>query len=71
MSEHLELVAALRLNDPPATEDKRTICEVLRDLGRDADKRGDMASLRLILEATHMAKRMQRALTDRGADAKA
>ncbi len=68
MPEAEHLIAALRLADPSAPADKRTICEVLRELGRDAEQRGDMASLRRILEATLMAKRMQRALTERGAD---
>lgn len=63
MPEHLELIAALRLNDPP--DERRTICEVLRELGRDAEHRGDIACLRKILEATLMAKRMSRALESR------
>lgn len=57
-----ELSAALRLSDDPASSDKRTICEVLREIGRDALARSDADSLRKILEATHMAKRMARAL---------
>lgn len=57
-----KLSAALRLDDPPAVQHMRTICEVLRELGRDAETRGDIAALTLILEATEMAKRMQRKL---------
>lgn len=55
-----ELAVALRLSDPPAVQHMRTICEVLRELGRHCD--GDIAALTLILEATDMAKRMQRKL---------
>ncbi len=62
-----EIVLALRLGDPPATKGMRTICEVLRELGRDAEIRGDVVGLRKILEATHMAKRMSRALDERRA----
>lgn len=55
-----DLAVALRLSDPPAVQHMRTICEVLRELGRHCD--GDVAALTLILEATEMAKRMQRKL---------
>lgn len=54
------LAVALRLSDAPI--EPRTICEVLRELGRSAWARGDVTSLQKILEATHMAKRMQRKL---------
>lgn len=62
MTEIDTLSAALRLSDDPAPSDKRIICEVLREIGRDALARGDAGSLRKILEATHIAKRMARAL---------
>jgi hypothetical protein len=39
----------------------RTICEVLRELYRDAEARQDALSLTRITEAYDMAKRMQRA----------
>lgn len=41
----------------------RTICEVLRELYRDAETRGDTLSMHKIGEAHDMAKRMQRKLT--------
>lgn len=62
------LSAALNLSAPPAIQHMRTICEVLRELGRMAEARSDTASLVLILEATHMAKRMQRKLVAYNAD---
>ena len=40
----------------------RTICEVLRELYRDAERRGDALSMTRIEEAHDMAKRMQRRL---------
>lgn len=40
----------------------RTICEVLRELYRDAEQRQDAVSLVRISEAYDMAKRMQRAI---------
>ena len=40
----------------------RTICEVLRELYRDAEQRGDALSMTKIEEAHDMAKRMQRKL---------
>jgi hypothetical protein len=36
----------------------RTICEVLRELYRDAEARGDVLSMQRIDECTDMAKRM-------------
>ena len=44
----------------------RTICEVLRELYRDAEARGDALSMTRIDECTDMAKRMDQAL--RGKD---
>jgi hypothetical protein len=40
----------------------RTICEVLRELYRDADRRGDTLAMARAQEATDMAKRMQERL---------
>ena len=37
----------------------RTICEVLRELYRDAEARGDALSMTRLDECTDMAKRMQ------------
>ena len=48
---------------PPKPPHKRTICEVLRELAREAQARGDKLSLHKIEEAHDMAKRMQRKLT--------
>lgn len=42
----------------------RTICEVLRELYRDAETRGDALSMTRIDEAHDMAKRMQRKLEE-------
>lgn len=42
----------------------RTICEVLRELYRDAEARGDGQSMARLDEAHDMAKRMQRRLQD-------
>jgi hypothetical protein len=41
---------------------KRSICEVLRELYRDAEARGDVLSMARIDEATDMAKRMDQKL---------
>lgn len=40
----------------------RTICEVLREIYREADARGDALAMTRIEEAHDMAKRMQRKL---------
>lgn len=42
----------------------RTICEVIRELYRDADDRGDAVSMTRLEEAHDMAKRMQRKLKE-------
>jgi hypothetical protein len=42
----------------------RTICEVLRELHRDAEQRADALSMTRIDEAHDMAKRMQRKLEE-------
>lgn len=42
----------------------RTICEVLRELYRDAEARKDAPSMTRISEAYDMAKRMQRKLEE-------
>ena len=42
----------------------RTVCEVLRELYRDAVKRGDTMSIVRLEEAHDMAKRMQMKLFD-------
>jgi hypothetical protein len=42
----------------------RTICEVLRELHRDAEARGDAISMTRLDEAHDMAKRMQRKLEE-------
>jgi hypothetical protein len=47
----------------------RTICEVLRELYRDAEARGDTMSQHRIDEAYDMAKRMQRAIEQYKPDA--
>jgi hypothetical protein len=47
----------------------RTICEVLRELYRDAEARGDAMSMHRIDEAHDMAKRMQRAIEQYKPDA--
>ena len=38
---------------------KRTICEVLREIGRSAEDRGDIFTLAKVDECYDMAKRMQ------------
>ena len=40
------------------SKNKRSICEVLRELYRDAEARGDALAMARIDEATDMAKRM-------------
>jgi len=40
----------------------RTICEVLREIYRDAEERGDVLTMHRADEASDMAKRMQRKL---------
>jgi hypothetical protein len=45
---------------PP--QDNRTICEVIRELYRDAEARGDTLSMARLDEAHDMAKRMDRKL---------
>ena len=52
----------MRTGKPPKPAHKRTICEVLRELGRDAEARGDYLALQKLDEATDMAKRMQNKL---------
>ena len=52
----------LRRGKPP--KPFRTICEVLRELYRDAEARGDVMSQHRIDEAYDMAKRMQRRLEE-------
>jgi predicted metal-dependent hydrolase len=42
----------------------RTICEVLRELYRDAEARGDFMSMTRLDEAHDMAKRMDRRLRE-------
>ena len=42
----------------------RTICEVMRELYRDAEKRKDTLSMVRLEEAHDMAKRMQRKLEE-------
>lgn len=42
----------------------RTICEVLRELYRDAEARGDALSMTRLDECNDMAKRMQRKLEE-------
>lgn len=42
----------------------RTICEVLRELYRDAEARGDALSMARLDEAHDMAKRMHRRLVE-------
>jgi hypothetical protein len=41
------------------TKNLRTICEVLRELHRDAEEREDTVSMQRLEEANDMAKRMQ------------
>lgn len=52
----------LNLKKPPKPPHKRTICEVLRELAREAEARGDTLSIHKLDEAHDMAKRMQRKL---------
>ena len=47
---------------PKKKKPLRTICEVLRELYRDAEQRGDALSMTRLDEAHDMAKRMQRKL---------
>lgn len=47
----------------------RTICEVLRELYRDAEARGDSLAMTRIDECHDMAKRMQRKLQEYKPDA--
>lgn len=42
----------------------RTICEVLRELYRDAETRGDALSMARLDEANDMAKRMDRRMRE-------
>lgn len=50
--------------NPRKRKNARTICEVLRELYRDAETRGDAVSMARIDEAHDMAKRMwQKLLT--------
>lgn len=60
----------IRWLKPPKPAHKRTICEVLRELGRDAHERGDRVAMQKIEEAHDMAKRMQRKLTHYNANEK-
>jgi hypothetical protein len=62
MSTLASLAAAMHLGRQPAL--KRTICEVLRELGREAKARGDIEALRRLVEATEMAKRMHHKLVE-------
>lgn len=50
--------------DPRKFADRRTICEVLRDIYRAAEKRGDDATMAFANEAHDMAKRMQTKLNE-------
>ena len=50
------------INGRKPPQSKRTICEVLRELYRDAEARGDDLSMARIDEAHDMAKRMDRKL---------
>lgn len=47
----------------------RTICEVLRELHRDAERRGDTLAMVKLEEAHDMAKRMQNKLAEYGGKA--
>ena len=51
-----------KAHKPP--KQMRTICEVLRELLRDADARSDALSIARINEAYDMAKRMDRRLRE-------
>lgn len=48
-----------RINPDFQNPDARTICEVLRELCRDARDRGDAVAMDRIAEAYDMAKRME------------
>lgn len=48
--------------NPGVSKLTRTICEVLRELHRDAELRNDSVSMSRIEEANDMAKRMQNRL---------
>ena len=50
------------INPRKRPQRKRTICEVLRELYRDAEARGDALSMSRLDEAHDMAKRMDRRL---------
>jgi hypothetical protein len=50
--------------NPGKRKPLRTICEVLRELHRDAAARKDALSVQRIAECHDMAKRMQRKLED-------
>lgn len=50
------------LLNPGKRKPIRTICEVLRELHRDAEQRGDALSVSRIAECFDMAKRMQKRL---------
>ncbi len=52
------------LLNPGKRKSLRTICEVLRELHRDAEARGDTLSVDRIAECHDMAKRMQRKLEE-------
>jgi hypothetical protein len=57
----------IKARKPPKTF--RTICEVLRELYRDAEARGDAISMTRLEECNDMAKRMQRKLEEYKPDA--
>jgi hypothetical protein len=50
------------VNARKSPKSKRTICEVIRELYRDAEARGDALSMARLDEAHDMAKRMDRKL---------
>jgi hypothetical protein len=52
------------INPRKARKPIRTICEVLRELYRDAEARGDALSMTRIDECHDMAKRMQKKLEE-------
>lgn len=58
----------IRPRKPPKPH-LRTICEVLRELYRDAEARKDAVGMTRISEAYDMAKRMQRRLDEYRPDA--
>lgn len=47
---------------PRKTKPQRTICEVIRELYRDAEARGDVLTMERCGEAHDMAKRMHKRL---------